>query len=309
MSVVTIRKAVMMDAEELTEIMKTTFNAEAKKWLPDQEDVVDYNIKPPGYSSIEMTKYMMEELEFYKIVYDKAIVGGIIATISGRSFGRIDRIFVHPNYQGKGIGSRAIMLIEEEFPNVTAWDLETSSRQVNNHYFYEKMGYKITFKTEDEYCYIKRKPSFAGKENVVEDKNISSVQYENCNMEKTECYSVNLQDSVFSNSNLMNTHMSNSNLSHSSFRNINLRQSHYADLNLSHSKFQFVTLGGVRFIQTVLGEDKKPISFESCDLQGTAINNSNLQNLVIQDCDITGMKIDNVPVEELFKAYYQVHKK
>jgi GNAT superfamily N-acetyltransferase len=306
--VITIKKAVITDAENLTEITKKTFDEEAKKWGLNP-GIADYNIQPPGYTSVEMTRYMIEELVYYKILYNEETVGGIIVTITGKSFGRIDRIFVDPDYQGKGIGSRVIELIEEEFPTVRTWDLETSSRQINNHHFYEKMGYRTTFKTEDEYCYIKRKGRSLGIENLVENSDISNTQYENCQMVKTECYQVNLEGSSFSNSNLMNTHFSNCNLGHSKFQNINFKHSFYADLNLSYSKMKFVTLGGVRFIDTNLGDDKEPLTFERCDLQGTRISNSNLRNLQITDSDITGMTIDDIPVEKLLEVYYQQLKK
>jgi GNAT superfamily N-acetyltransferase len=305
---ITIQKAVISDAEKLTEIMKKTFDEEAKRWILNQE-IRDYNIQPPGYSSVEMTKYMIEELVYYKIVYNEGLVGGIIVTITGQSFGRIDRIFIDPDYQGKKIGSRVIELIEDEFPTVRTWDLETSSRQVNNHYFYNKMGYRTTFQTEDEYYYIKRKESSLGIENLVENKDMTNTQYENCNMEKTECYQVNLEESSFSNSNLRNAHFSNCNLSHSKFQNINFKHSFYADLNLSYSKMRLVTLGGVRFMDTNLGDDKEPLSFERCDLQGTKISNSNLRNLQITDSDITGMTIDDIPVEKLLEVYYQELRK
>ena len=68
---------------------------------------------------------------------------GIIVTISGKSYGRIDRIFVEPVYQGKGIGSYVIKLIEEEYPSIRIWDLETSSRQLNNHHFIKRWAMKL----------------------------------------------------------------------------------------------------------------------------------------------------------------------
>ncbi|GIO46255.1 hypothetical protein J34TS1_10200 [Paenibacillus azoreducens] len=46
-----------------------------------------------------------------------------------------------------------------------------------------------------------------------------------------------------------------------------------------------------------------------CDLQGTKISNSNLKNLQITDSDITGMTIDNIPVEKLLEVNYQELKK
>ncbi|MDM5188782.1 GNAT family N-acetyltransferase [Bacillus sp. DX4.1] len=309
MSTIRIEKASITDAEKLTEIKKRTFDEEAKKWLPNQENIIDYNIQPPGYSSIEMTKYMIKELNYFKVIYNKTIVGGIIVTISGKSFGRIDRIFVDPDSQGKGIGSKVIDLIEKEFPNVRAWDLETSSRQLNNHYFYEKMGYQATFKTEDEYCYIKRIETPLGIEKSVENEDISGTQYENCNMAKTECYQVTLEGSSFSNSNLMSSHINNCNLSHSKFHNINFRNTLFADLNFSNSEMALVTLDGVRFVDTSLGDEGNPITFERCDLKGSKINNSNLRNVEIQQSDITGMKINNIPVADLLELYYHVNKK
>lgn len=309
MSTIRIEKASITDAEKLTEIKKRTFDEEAKRWLPNQENIIDYNIQPPGYSSIEMTKYMIKELNYFKVIYNKTIVGGIIVTISVKSFGRIDRIFVDPDSQGKGIGSKVIDLIEKEFPNVRAWDLETSSRQLNNHYFYEKMGYQATFKTEDEYCYIKRIGTPLGIEKSVENEDISGTQYENCNMAKTECYQVTLEGSSFSNSNLMSSHINNCNLSHSKFHNINFRNTLFADLNFSNSEMALVTLDGVRFVDTSLGDEGNPITFERCDLKGSKINNSNLRNVEIKQSDITGMKINNIPVEDLLELYYHVNKK
>lgn len=49
---ITIQKAVISDAEKLTEIMKKTFDEEARRWILNQE-ILDYNIQPPGYSSVE----------------------------------------------------------------------------------------------------------------------------------------------------------------------------------------------------------------------------------------------------------------
>lgn len=305
---ITIQKAAIHDAEKLTEIMKRTFDEEARRWLADQERR-DFNIQPPGYSSIEVTLYMMEELHYYKILDDKELVGGIIVTITGTSFGRIDRIFIDPDYQGRRIGTRVMELIEEEFSAVRIWDLETSSKQVNNHRFYEKTGYEINFKTEDEYSYIKRIERPLDSERLIENKDISNAQYENCHMEKTECYQVDLRESSFSNSSLMNIHISNCNLSRSKFQNINFTHSSFADLNLSKSKMRFVTLGGVRFLDTNLGENSEPLYFEGCDLQRTKIHNSNLRNLAITDCDLAGMTIDGVPVERLLEVYDQVAKK
>ncbi|MGM2768464.1 GNAT family N-acetyltransferase [Bacillus sp. PGP15] len=306
MTIISIEKATILDAEKLTEIMTKTFDEEAKRWLSVQGDVIDYNIQPPGYSSVEMMKYSIEELDSFKVIVDEKIIGGIIVTISGKSYGRIDRIFVDPVYQGKGIGSFVIKLIEEVYPSIRIWELETSSRQINNHYFYKKMGYEIIFKSEDEYCYVKRITVDSAEEDLIKNKDMKNSQYENCNLANTEYYQVNLKNGSFVGSNMMNLKMSNCNVSQSNFRNINFRNSSYADLNLSGSKFDFVTLGGVQFKDTNLGEDKDPISFNRCDLEGSTISNSNLKNIEIENCDISGMEINGISVENLLELYNKV---
>ena len=306
MKIISIEKATILDAENLTEIMRRTFDEEAKRWLCGQGDIIDYNIQPPGYSSVEMMKYSIEELDSYKVIMDEKIIGGIIVTISGKSYGRIDRIFVDPVYQGKGIGSHVIKLIEGEYQSIKIWDLETSSRQINNHHFYKKMGYEIIFKSEDEYCYVKRIHVGSVEENLIKNKDMKTGQYENCNLVNTEYYQVNLKNSAFVGSNIMHMNMSNCNVSQSKFRNINFRNSSYADLNLSGSKFNLVTLGGVQFKNTILGDEKEPILFDNCDLEGSTIHNSNLKNIEIENCDITGMKINGIQIEKLLELFNKV---
>ncbi|MDM5317122.1 GNAT family N-acetyltransferase [Fictibacillus sp. b24] len=307
MKQVTLEKAILNDADELTAIMKKTFDQEAEKWLQDQ-NITDYNIQPPGYSSIEMTKYMIRELEYFKVLYGGLLVGGLIATVSGKSYGRIDRIFVDPAFQGKGIGSAVITLIEKEFPHMRAWDLETSSRQLNNHHFYKKMGYVTSFEGEDEFCYVKQLEASGEQDRLVKNKDLSIMKYENSNLSQSKYYQVTLEGSSVSNSNASHFHISNCNLSHSKFQNINYRNTLFADLNLSGSEMIYVTLGGVRFTDTNLGDQNTPVTFERCDLHGSKLTNCDLRNVEIEKSDITGMKIDNIPVEELLKLYNENSK-
>ena len=75
MTIISIEKAKILDAEKLTEIMTRTFDEEAKRWLCGQGDVIDYNIQPPGYSSVEMMRYSIEELDSFKVMLDGKIIG------------------------------------------------------------------------------------------------------------------------------------------------------------------------------------------------------------------------------------------
>ncbi|MGD7010201.1 GNAT family N-acetyltransferase [Metabacillus sp. 84] len=282
--------------------MKETFDAEARRWLADSDPFRDFNIQPPGYRSIHMTEYSIQELSYYKILHQDKIAGGLILTISGNIYGRIDRIFVSPSLQGKGIGSKALQLLEKEFPQVTSWELETSSRQLNNHYFYEKAGFQKVYESEDEFCYEKRMDSEDPSVRV-RNQDLSGKHYEDCRMAGSKYYKVDLASSSIGNSNVMNTHFSNCNMSGTKFQNINFRSSLLADLNLSGSRFDHVTMGGVQFKDTSLDGNETPLTFERCDLAGVRMAGCSLKGAEIDQCDVSDMKINGISVQALFEAY------
>ncbi|MCA1053663.1 GNAT family N-acetyltransferase [Rossellomorea aquimaris] len=300
---ITIQKATLEDAETLTKIKREAFECERKRWLSDETDIVDYNIQPPGYDSVEKNKYMIRMLEVYKVLFEQEIVGAITVTISGTSYGRIDRIYIHPDLQGRGIGSIALDLIQKEYTEVRIWNLETSARQINNHHFYEKKGFERTFQSEDEFCYEKKVGLCKDGKRVLRGKDLSGSSVEQCDMRGSEYYGVNMEQSAISNANLMNIHLNNCNVSVGRFQNINLTYSLFADLNLSNTELTHVSLNGVRFKDTDLGEGEKPISFDRCNLRGSHFKDCDLQGVEISGCNLSGMKINNIPVEELLKAY------
>ncbi|KPB06167.1 GNAT family N-acetyltransferase [Bacillus sp. CHD6a] len=298
MAQIKLLQARLDDAEQLTGIMKVTFNEEALRWLGTVDSpIVDYNIQPPGYDSVYSTSYMIEELTYYKIMLEDQLVGGVILTMTGKRFGRIDRIFIHPAYQGQGLGSEVIRLVEKAYPSVTTWDLETSPRQKGNLHFYEKMGFERTFETEDEVGYIKRNSNgMAASEHT----------FESVHLEDATFYQANLANSAFNNSTLAGTHFSNINLRESKFQNINFRETLFADLNLSGSRVKHVDMSGVEFRDTSI--EGAPVSFERCELMGTNFTRCKMGDVEINACDISGMKIDGVSVEELLEVYRMVKK-
>lgn len=298
MAQITLLPARLEDAEQLTAIMKKTFDEEARTWLGVVDShIVDYNIQPPGYDSVQTTRYMIEELTYFKIVLGEQLIGGVILTLTGKRFGRIDRIYIDPSFQGQGLGSEVIRLMEKAHPTVTTWDLETSPRQKGNLHFYEKMGFERTFETEDEVCYIKR----IGRSEMAAEN-----EFEACDLEGATFYQANLASSAFSNSTLAGAHFSNVNLSGSKFQNINFRDTLIADLHLSGSRVKHVEMSGVAFRDTTI--EDAPVSFERCELMGTRFNNCKMGDVEINDCDISGMKIDGVCVEELLEVYRKVKK-
>ncbi|KGP90620.1 acetyltransferase [Pontibacillus chungwhensis BH030062] len=292
---VKVVKATLEDASCLTEVMKRSFDEEARKYLSEGKETIDLNIQPPGYTSVERMRYSIEKLHTYKVIVDGLIQGGVILTITGQTFGRVDRIFIAPLLQGQGIGSKVMRFIEEEYRRIHIWELETSSRQKGNLQFYESHGYKRVFEADNECCYEKRV--------AAEDTSTLNKLYEHFELQDAAVYGSNFSKASITNSNLEQIHYTNCNMRQSEFRNINFRQASFADLNLAHSKFEFVSLGGVHFSSTDLGEEDAPISFNKCDLKQGTIEQCDLSGLKVVDSLVDGMTINGIRVDDLLAAY------
>lgn len=65
-------------------------------------------------------------------------------------------------------------------------------------------------------------------------------------------------------------------------------------------------MSGMAFSDTSV--EGAPVSFERCELMGTRFKNCKMDDVEINECDISGMKIDGVSVEELLEVYRMVKK-
>lgn len=320
-SMLDIRRAAVGDAEVLMEIAVRAFDAEMAKWLQEGE-APDRNLRPPGYNSIEMHSYTIREMFSYVIVFEGRAIGGASINYAGRRHARLDKIFIDPIYQGRGIGSKVMSLLENEFPFVEVWKLETSGRQVSNHHFYEKAGFTRTYESESEFGYEKRRKAVSSAtpdtietkhiemvQSRIVNQNLSQAEFEECSMQEIDYYGIDMENCRYSNSSLQGSQFNDCNMSEAKFTNINLTHALLADLRLSNSEIGLVSLDGVHFHDTNLGEERNPILFERCDLSGSHIRSCNLANVNIQLCEMSGMRINDIPIEELLTAYYRTAAK
>ena len=133
-----IKKAQKEDLEEIFKLQYLAYQSEAELF---------------GNMDIPPLKQTIEEVydEFHKGTILKAVndEGGIIGSVRAyqeKGTVYIGKLMVHPKMQKKGIGTKLLLEIENEYPN-QRYELFTSTKSISNIRLYEKLGYKI-FKEE-----------------------------------------------------------------------------------------------------------------------------------------------------------------
>ncbi|MFA7405129.1 MAG: GNAT family N-acetyltransferase [Pelobacteraceae bacterium] len=131
---INIRHANIADAEEILEIQKLAYQSEAIIYN-------DWSI-PPLTQTLEEIKQGFAENTFLKACESCKIIGSVKVSINNENH-EIGRLIVHPDFQGKGIGTQLMLAVEAEFPMAKRFELFTGSKSVRNIHLYEKLGYKI----------------------------------------------------------------------------------------------------------------------------------------------------------------------
>lgn len=105
-----------------------------------EDDRIKYGSMPPGIETLEWHTSKIEDGMYYKIMSDDSIVGGMKLYHLNDGM-RLGSIFIEPEYQNQGVGSKAINFIESTYPHIKKWSLDTPYKNYRNHAFYEKHGY------------------------------------------------------------------------------------------------------------------------------------------------------------------------
>ncbi|MBN2007425.1 MAG: GNAT family N-acetyltransferase [Anaerolineae bacterium] len=132
---VSFEKATPEDAASLAQVSKRAFHSDTQYGAPKSAG------GPPGYDSDTGQLRLMLMGEYYKILKDGHIVGGIIFRPLAYQHYELTRIFVDSLYQRQGIGTRAIAFIEALHPEVKRWRLGTPKWNTRTPCFYESCGF------------------------------------------------------------------------------------------------------------------------------------------------------------------------
>ena len=131
---VSIARADEEDAEVLAEISKRAFDTDIEVGSPEEGG-------PPGYDTPEAQINIMKYQDCYLILLGESVVGGVYVGSVGEEHRVLERIFVAPDLHRRGIGTRAMELAMEEYPEAKLWTLGTPEWNVRTSNFYEKLGF------------------------------------------------------------------------------------------------------------------------------------------------------------------------
>ena len=148
---INIIKADIEDSKIITEIKKLAYNDETHRFGPGRDG------GPPGYESEEETQRLIKNYLFYKIIFDKKIIGFFWLHGDDNKFYELEDLCIHPEQHNKGFGFETLKLMEELHPQIKKWVLGTPYYSVKNQYLYEKIGYKKTGQTEDGFLFFYEK--------------------------------------------------------------------------------------------------------------------------------------------------------
>ncbi|WP_344214730.1 GNAT family N-acetyltransferase [Kribbella sancticallisti] len=122
------------DAGELLTLQRAAFLTEAQAYD-------DLSI-PPLQESLEECAARVARGQVWKALAGTRIVGSVQLDISA-GVGRIGRLMVAPDWQGKGIATKLLRVAEQTAPaEVTAYELSTGAQSERSLQLYRNAGYR-----------------------------------------------------------------------------------------------------------------------------------------------------------------------
>lgn len=111
---------------------------------------------PPGYMSVPFHTQMAREGHLYKLTDEGLIVGGAILFLE-KDVLNVGRVFVAPEHFRKGYGIFMMREVENMFPEVKEFTLDTPVWNVRTNSFYPKLGYKEIRRDQECMFYSKHR--------------------------------------------------------------------------------------------------------------------------------------------------------
>ncbi|MCK9377069.1 MAG: GNAT family N-acetyltransferase [Syntrophobacterales bacterium] len=122
-----------VDAAAILAIQKLAYESEARIYE-------DFAI-PPLLQSLEELREEFARKVVLKAAVGERLVGSVRGDLDGETC-RVERLSVHPDFQGRGIGSALMHRLEQVFPEALRMELFTGHKSARNLRLYQKLGYR-----------------------------------------------------------------------------------------------------------------------------------------------------------------------
>lgn len=130
-----IRKARARDAEELAAASKAAFDDDVNHGAPGPGG-------PDGYDLPGWQERMMALGDYYTILEEGEIIGGIIVFRQKVREYNLGRIFIAPPWQNRGLGKEAMAFLWRQYPLAKRWTLDTPTWNARTRGFYASVGFR-----------------------------------------------------------------------------------------------------------------------------------------------------------------------
>ncbi len=133
-----ILRSTQNEIAELETVYKEAFESNV---FPESMTEEDDNGEPDISPALSIKRSDLITLSIYE---DGEIAGGAILDCTGSDKNRLERLFISPKYQNRGLGFLAWQKIERDYSENRGWVLRTPSCLLNNICFYvNKCGFHI----------------------------------------------------------------------------------------------------------------------------------------------------------------------
>jgi anthranilate synthase/aminodeoxychorismate synthase-like glutamine amidotransferase len=130
---ITIAEAKVEDAEEILVLQKRAFRSEAERYGDDT--------LPPLTQTLDEITDDFARRRFLKATLKGEIIGSVRGHEADGTC-HVGRLVVHPDYQGRGIGSRLVHAIEDTFKDARRFEIFTGDKSEPALHLYQKLGYE-----------------------------------------------------------------------------------------------------------------------------------------------------------------------
>lgn len=131
-------KATTSDADAMLIMQIESFTPHFQRYMDVETSPVNESLEKMIY------RISYEKGCYFKIMVDNIHAGCVwVHEVAPKLF-RIGIIYISPEFQCKGLGQKALTIVESLFPEAESWELDCPSDMAINRKCYEKVGYRFT---------------------------------------------------------------------------------------------------------------------------------------------------------------------